>query len=161
LIVATLSSYDSSTRAEPTTPIRIGIDSYSYHRLHGEVRPGEAPPRRSFPRGGASAFAHARSLGVDGVSLETCFLEPPSELDVAALREAAGGLELVLAWGHRHGFEFGRSESALPELLEWIELAPRLGCHVVRCVAASPAYLGAEPVREKIARTVRPLRLAA
>jgi 3-oxoisoapionate decarboxylase len=148
-------------RADPTTPLRVGIDSYSYHRLLGEVRAGETEPRRRFAHGSLDVLAHARSLGVDGTSLETCFLPPRGELDPARLLDAAGPLELVVAWGHRHGLEYGASPAALADLLAWLELAPALGCRVVRCVAASPAFRGREPVAEQIARTVAPLAAAA
>lgn len=141
--------------------MRIGIDSYSYHRLFGEVRPGEAAPARSFGPGSIEVLRHARSLGVDAVSLETCFLHPPGVLDLDALRAEAGPMELVVAWGHRHGLEYGASEAALESLLEWIGVAGGLGCRVVRCVAASPAFRGREPVVAQVARTVRPLTLAA
>jgi sugar phosphate isomerase/epimerase len=141
--------------------LRIGIDSYSYHRLFGEIRPGETKPDRIFRRGAHDVLGHAFALGVDGVSLETGFLEERDELDTAALRETAGALELVIAWGHRHGLAFGTSEEALRDLLAWLELAPRLRCGLVRCVAASPPFRGAEPVAHQIARTVRPLAAAA
>ena len=136
--------------------MRIGIDSYSYHRLFGELRPGEAAPARSFADS-REVVAHARSLAVEGVSLETCYLDPPEVLDVDALRDAAGPVGLVVAWGHRHGLEYGANEAAVDDLLRWIELAARLGCRLVRCVAASPPFRGVEPVEEQIARTVRPL----
>jgi sugar phosphate isomerase/epimerase len=141
--------------------MRIGIDSYSYHRLFGEIRRGETAPARSFAPGSIEAVRHARSLGVDAVSLETCFLQPPGLLDPAALRAEAGSMELVVAWGHRHGLEYGASEAALQSLLEWIDVAGALGCRLVRCVAASPAFRGREPVAAQVARTVRPLTLAA
>src|SRR5579862_2867395 len=46
---------------------RVGIDGYAYHRLLGEIRPGEEPPHRRFERGTLDAVAHARSLGVDAI----------------------------------------------------------------------------------------------
>jgi sugar phosphate isomerase/epimerase len=140
---------------------RIGIDSYSYHRLLGEIRPGEDLPVHRFPRGSLDAVAHARTIGADGISLETSFLAPPFELEVAALRDEVGTLELVLAWGHRHGLEFGANDAALSDLLDWLTVAARLGCGVVRCVAASPGFRGRAPVAEQIERTVSPLRVAA
>ncbi len=141
--------------------MRIGIDSYAYHRLLGDVRPGETAPARPFAPGATDVLRHARALGVDGVSLETCFLEPPGVLDVDALRAAAGPIELVVAWGHRHGLEFGASDAALDDLLAWIEVAAALDCRVVRCVAASPGFRGREPVEVQIERTVGPLARAA
>ena len=139
-------------------PLRIGIDSYSYHRLLG--RSGRARPAVGFRLGPRDVVAHAHRLEVDGVSLETCFLDPPTSLDAGSLREAAGSLELVLAWGHPHGLEFGASPEALGDLLDWLELAAALGCGLVRCVAASPRYRGLEPVADQIERTVQPLRVA-
>jgi sugar phosphate isomerase/epimerase len=113
--------------------MRIGIDSYSYHRLLGEVRPGEEePPLRWRPE---QAVEHAGMLGVDGISLETCFLDP-------TVRIEAEPLELVIAWGHRHGLEYGANADALRDLLNWLERAPALGCRLIRCVAASPAFRG-------------------
>jgi 3-oxoisoapionate decarboxylase len=129
--------------------LRIGIDSYSYHRLLGEVRPGEDPPPRGFELD--DVLAHALELGVDAVSLETCFLERPLVL-------ANHGLELVLAWGHPHGLEFGASDAALDDLLGWLEAAPALSCRLVRCVAASPRF---RDERDRVARSVTPLRIAA
>jgi sugar phosphate isomerase/epimerase len=124
------------------------------------LRPGEEAPTRRFERGSLDVLAHARSLGVDGVSLETCFVPPVAELDRTALLDAAGGLELVLAWGHPNGFEYGERPDALADLVAWLELAPALGCRVVRCVAAGPSFRGRAPVAGQIAATVAPLAAA-
>lgn len=140
--------------------MRIGIDSYSYHRLLGEVRPGETPPARVFGRGSYDVLAAAQALGVDGVSLETCFLDPPERLDAASLRAAAGSLEVALAWGHPHGLEFGRSVEALDDVLAWIDLAPAVGATAVRLVAASTRFRGIEPVDRQIEQTAGPLAMA-
>jgi sugar phosphate isomerase/epimerase len=137
--------------------MRIGIDSYSYHRLLGEIRAGETEPRHAFPEGSLDAVAHARTLGVAGISLETCFLGPPEALDVGRLRAAAGSLELVLAWGHHHGLEFGGSAAALADLVDWLGVAQRLGCSLVRCVAASPRYRNGHIGRGRIERTAAAL----
>ena len=113
--------------------MRVGIDSYSYHRLLGEVRSGEeAPPVRWAPD---DVLRHAHSLGVDAVSLETCFLEPPLTID-------AGPLEIVIAWCHPHGLAYGGDREALRDLLEWLDRAAALGCRLVRCVVGSPAFRG-------------------
>lgn len=137
--------------------MRVGIDSYTYHRLLGELRPGEEDPGERLPDGGPAVVAEARALGVQAVSLETCYLDSPSLLDVAALREGADGLELVLSWGAPNGLEFGRSAAALDELLEWISLAPRLGCRLMRVVAAGPRL---RTHADEWPNTVEPLRRA-
>jgi len=105
-------------------PLRIGIDSYSYHRLLGDVRPGEEAPARRFDT--RDVLERARELGVDAVSLETAFLDLPlPDTD----------LEVVLAWGHPHGLA---SEGGLDDLLAWLDLAANMRCGLVRCVAGSP-----------------------
>jgi sugar phosphate isomerase/epimerase len=127
--------------------LRIGIDSYSYHRLLGEIRPGEDEPSMRWEP--EDVIRHARSLGVDGVSLETCFLDPAAHID-------GGPLDVVIAWGHRHGLEYGANRDALRDLLEWLERAARFGCRLVRCVAASPAFRG-----RPYLGSVEPLAVAA
>ncbi len=141
--------------------MRVGVDSYCYHRLLGEIRPGEDDPGQRFARGTLDAIAHCRQLGVDAVSLETCFLDPVDSLDVGELRGEAGPLQLVLAWGHPDGLGFGEIAGALDDLVRWIGLAPRLPCSLVRLVVGSPRLRGHDVVHDQIARTVAPLRAAA
>jgi sugar phosphate isomerase/epimerase len=118
--------------------MRIGIDSYSYHRLLGEVRPGEWPAGPPIPDPAALVREMAQAGG-EVLSLETVFLGPPGALDARVLVDAAGGRELALAWGHPYGLRWGADLDALDELLAWIGLAPALGVRLVRCVAAHPA----------------------
>jgi sugar phosphate isomerase/epimerase len=141
--------------------LRVGVDSYSYHRLLGEIRPGEDDPGERFAQGSLDAVRHCRELAFDAVSLETCFLDPPGALDHGRLREEAGPLELVLAWGHPDGLAFGEAPGALADLLQWIELAPRLPCRLVRMVVGSPRRRDDARIGEQIRRTVDPLRRAA
>jgi sugar phosphate isomerase/epimerase len=141
--------------------VRVGIDSYSYHRLLGEIRPGEPPPRDTLPDGGSAVVAEARALGVDGVALETCYLGPPSRELAASLAAAAGRMELVFSWGAPNGLFFGARPEALAELLAWIDAAAAAGSRTMRIVVAGPALRGREPVDEQIRRTVEPLRIAA
>lgn len=141
--------------------MRVGVDTYSYHRLLGEIRPGEQDPGERFARGSLDAIAHCRQLGVDAISLETCFLDPAGSLDVGQLRGEAGPLELVLAWGHPEGLGFGEIPGALDDLERWIQLAPRLSCSLVRLVVGSQRLRRDDLVHDQIARTVPPLCAAA
>src|SRR3954471_8295609 len=104
---------------QEATTMRIGLDSYSFHRLLGELRAGEEDPGERLSDGGPAVVAEARRLALDGGSLETCYLDPPSRLDLDALRDAAGPLELVLAWGAPNGLELGARPDALAGLHEW------------------------------------------
>lgn len=138
--------------------MRIGIDSYAYHRLLGQVRPGETAPAAPFERHTLSLLDEARQLGVELVSLETMFLGPRQQLDADELRAAAGPVELSLSWGDMHGLEFGANSAAAEDLLAWLDFAPALGCRMVRIVAASPKFRGAEPIEVQLARTAPRLR---
>jgi sugar phosphate isomerase/epimerase len=141
--------------------LRIGVDSYSYHRLLGEVRPGEVPARGHLPDGGLAVIAEARRLELDGVSLETCFLGAPDPAMGRVLADAAGPLELVFAWGAPNGLAFGASSTALSDLLAWLEVAAAAGTRTLRIVVAGPALRGREHVELQIERTCAPLRVAA
>lgn len=138
--------------------MRVGVDGYTFHRLLGEIRIGEEDPGERLPDGGPAVVEEARALGVDAVSLETCYLAAPTGLDVDRLRGAAMGLELALSWGAPDGLEFGRNAQALAELVEWIDLAPALGCRLMRVVAAGPRL---RAYAEDWPNAVEPLRIAA
>jgi sugar phosphate isomerase/epimerase len=140
--------------------LRIGVDSYSYHRLLGECRPGEVRATEPFVRGSFDVLAEAADLALDAVALETCYLPSPSRLDVRELQNAAGALELVLSWGAPNGLEFGANDRALLDLLEWLDIAVPLGVRLMRIVVAGPSLRGAEPVDAQLDRTVRPLAVA-
>lgn len=144
--------------------MRIGIDSYSYHRLYGEVRPGEQPRlEQPWPSDPRPVIAHAVELEVDDLFLETCYLPPPSELRL----EEGVPLRIGFSWGHpwpagaHHGLEGGRSPAAEADLQDWIEAAGRHGHRVMRITLGSPATRGTEPAGELIARLVGPVRRAA
>ena len=117
--------------------MKVGIDSYCYHRYFGEVYPDQQDPgvRWTF-----LDFVHrACELGVDGVSLESCFFE---SLDPGYLARIKGvlddkGLERVLAWGHPDGLEAGRNREAWKEMNGLIPKARFMGADIMRIVASS------------------------
>jgi sugar phosphate isomerase/epimerase len=141
--------------------MRVGVDSYSYHRLLGELRPGEDDPGARFAHGSHDVLAHCRALGVDAASLETCFLDAPATLDAEALRVSAGPLEIVLAWGHPAGLGFGEIPGAVDDLLAWIARASGLGCTMVRMVVGHPPRRRDDAIAEQLDRTVPLVQVAA
>lgn len=117
--------------------MKVGIDSYCYHRYFGEVYPDQADPgvrwsTRDFIR-------RAAELGVDGVSLESCFLEglEPGFLGEIKAELDERGLDRVFAWGHPDGLEAGRNQEAWRQMNALIPRAPALGATVMRIVASS------------------------
>ena len=142
--------------------MKIGIDSYSFHRIFGDVRGGETEPGRHFRSGSLDAIAVAARLRVDSISLQTCFLGLPDRPEIARLRTALGPLEPVIAWGHPQGLEFGTALEAADELDHWIDVAPELRCDLVRLVAGnSGTDRGGRPIEflaDALGRHIRAAR---
>jgi 3-oxoisoapionate decarboxylase len=149
----------TATRAR----VQVGIDSYSYHRRYGETRAGERPLPDPWPIGPAPVLAHARSLGVDTLFLETCYLAEPEAYD-ESLRADAAPVAVGFSWGHPwpdgrfHGLDGGRSWGAELEARRWIDAAARLGHPVLRITGGSPASRGDEPAEVLVERLVGPLQ---
>jgi sugar phosphate isomerase/epimerase len=121
---------------------RVGVDSYAYHRLLGEVRPGEQPVDRPFARGSLDVIAEARALELDFAMLQTSFLGPPALFAAAAYLDEAAGLPLALSWGAPEGLAFGDRPEAVGDLIAWAAFAMELGLPVMRIVAGGPRHRG-------------------
>jgi sugar phosphate isomerase/epimerase len=117
--------------------MKIGIDSYCYHRYFGEVYPDQEDPgtRWTF----VDFVNRAGDLGVDGVSLESCFFPSLDEGFFSEVKAALDerGLQRVLAWGHPDGLEGGRNQAAWREMNALIPKARSMGADIMRIVASS------------------------
>lgn len=148
--------------------MRVGIDSYSYHRRYGEIRAGEVVPAVGppWPLVPGPALAHARTTGADEIWLETCYLPEPETIDAATFADR-GGLDIGFSWGHPwpegafHGLDGGRTPAAEDHLARWIALAARLGHPVMRITLGSPASRGTEPAAVLVDRLIAPTARAA
>jgi sugar phosphate isomerase/epimerase len=117
--------------------MKIGIDSYCYHRFFGEVYEQQSTPQRRMTL--QEFLIRAKDLQVDGVSLESCFI-PSLERDyLKGVRDQldAYGLERVFAWGHPDGLEGGTNQGAFHEMVSCFEAAQTLGARVMRVVGSS------------------------
>ena len=119
--------------------MKIGIDSYCYHRFFGEVYPEQAAPGKRMTLDDFLDRAH--QLGVDGVSLESCYI--PTDRDyLLGIRDRLDryGLDRVWAWGHPDGLERGRNRQALDAMIANFEHARTIGASVMRVVGSSRKY---------------------
>lgn len=137
--------------------MKVGIDSYCYHRYFGEIYPDQEDPgtRWTF----TDFVNRAAELRVDGVSLESCFFEsfePGYLSDMKAVLDEKG-LERVLAWGHPDGLEAGRNETAWKEMNSLIPKAQFMGADIMRIVASSLMFRN-EPHEPQIEAVVRMLK---
>jgi sugar phosphate isomerase/epimerase len=117
--------------------MKVGIDSYCYHRYFGEVYPDQEDPgvRWTFH----DFLNRAAELEVDGVSLESCFFESLEPGYLSEIKDALDekGMERILAWGHPDGLEAGRNRRAWREMNDLIPKARHMGADVMRIVASS------------------------
>ena len=125
--------------------MRLGLDSYSYHRYFGELREGEEDPGIRWSH--EDFMRRAGELGLGGVSLETCYLpmDDPALPERLAAQAAEHGLELVLAWGHPGGLHMGTSAAARRRMLDALPIAAAAGCRLVRIVVGTFTHWGLEP----------------
>jgi 3-oxoisoapionate decarboxylase len=117
--------------------MKIGIDSYCFHRFFGEVYPQQNSPKRTMTL--EDFIEVARGLAVAGVSLESCFLPSVQPSYLAGLRATLDsyGLDRVYAWGHPDGLEGGKNEAAYTEMIASFDHAQAIGAKVMRVVGSS------------------------
>lgn len=117
--------------------MKVGIDSYCYHRFFGEVYPQQSTPGKGMT---LEDFLHrAKQLDVDGVSLESCFFPTFDSEYLASIKKILDTLKLdrVYAWGHPDGLEGGANYAAYDDMVASIERAQTIGADVMRVVGSS------------------------
>ena len=134
--------------------MKVGIDSYCYHRFLGEVYPHQNAPDKQMTM--EDFIKRAKELDVDGVSLESCFFP---RFDSGYLSEVKSMLDefnfdRVYAWGHPDGLEGGKNEAAYDEMVDHIEYANAIGAKVMRVVGSSLMFRFEDhgPQIEKLSR---------
>ena len=117
--------------------MKVGIDSYCYHRFFGEVYPDQKPPTKKFTM--QDFLKRANELEVDGVSLESCFFPTFDEGWLKDLKAQLDDYKMdrVYAWGHPDGLERGKNEAAYKDMLAHIPRARTIGAEVMRVVGSS------------------------
>jgi len=117
--------------------MKVGIDSYCYHRFFGEVYPDQETPEKAMTI--EDFLRRAYEIGAEAVSLETCFL-PSLEPDyLSSLKPMLDeyGYDRVFAWGHPDGLERGLNPEAFEEVKMLIPRARLIGADVMRVTGSS------------------------
>ena len=146
--------------ARPFWRMKIGIDSYCYHRQFGEVYPQQQAPQCAMTL--EDFLDRAQQLQVDGVSLESCFI--PRKDDAGYLRSVRDRLDeyefdRVYAWGHPDGLEGGSNTAEYDQMIRSLAHAEQLGASVMRIVGSSFTFRF-EDHQQQIDRLVKMLRKA-
>ena len=117
--------------------MKVGVDSYSYHRLYGEIYPNQVDPGRRWEFD--QCIDEAIRMGAAGISLETCFMPRFDSDYLAQLKEKldAHGLERMVAWGHPDGLEGGKKPEAAKEMEQHLLTTQAVGGTVMRIVGSS------------------------
>ena len=139
--------------------MKIGIDSYCYHRYFGEIYDFQKAPKKRWAL--EDFVKRAIELKVDGVSLETCFIESFEEEYLKELKAALdeASIDRVIAWGHPDGLEGGKNEEALQDLISKIDAAKIMDSKVMRIVGSSLQFRY-EPHGPQIKRLTKMLKEA-
>jgi 3-oxoisoapionate decarboxylase len=134
--------------------VKVGIDSYCYHRFFGEVYPQQPSPRRRLSL--EDFLSRARELDVDGVSLESCFFPRFDSSYLAGIKKLLDGFgfDRVYAWGHPDGLEGGLNERAFEDMVASIERARAIGADVMRVVGSSLMFRN-QPHQPQLERLTR------
>jgi sugar phosphate isomerase/epimerase len=119
------------------TKMKVGIDSYCFHRFFGEVYPHQTAPEKNMTM--EDFLAYAKELDVDGVSLESCFFPTFEEAWFNDLKAQLDdyGFDRVYAWGHPDGLEAGKNRDEFDSMISQIKNAKLIGADVMRVVASS------------------------
>jgi sugar phosphate isomerase/epimerase len=120
--------------------MKIGIDSYCYHRYFGEVYPVQSAPDTTMTI--EDFLSRSVDLGAEGISLESCFLpqRDPGYLSELGARLDELELERVYAWGHPNGLLGGKSPEAYDDMILSIPQARAVGADVMRVVGNNGRY---------------------
>jgi sugar phosphate isomerase/epimerase len=134
--------------------MKVGIDSYCFHRFFGEVYPEQDQP--PFAMTLEDFIDFAKELEVDGVSVESCFI--PQRDDAGYMRSIKAilddyGFDRVYAWGHPDGLERGQNDDEFAAMIQSFETAKNMGAGVMRVVGSSLMYR-LEPHQPQIDRLV-------
>jgi sugar phosphate isomerase/epimerase len=132
--------------------MKIGIDSYCFHRFFGEVYAQQQRP--PFQMTLEDFLQYARQLGVDGVSLESCFIpqraDPGYMTNIRSMLDEHK-LDRIYAWGHPDGLEGGKNKAEYQEMIKSFEQAKNIGAKVMRVVGSSLMFRH-EPHQPQIER---------
>jgi sugar phosphate isomerase/epimerase len=141
--------------------MKVGIDSYSFHRYFGDVYEGlqQDPGVKWDMLEDFAPFAIAQR--VDEVAVESIFFPifDDGYCEALAQRFEEAGISRVIGWGHPDGLHAGSDEEALEDLKRHIPRAPKLGVNIMRIVSGSMIHVD-EPREPQIRNSIRMLKEA-
>lgn len=126
--------------------MRLGIDSYSFHRFFGEITKWEEASQEQW--GVCDFLDFVATNDVKIATLQTCYLNPK---DVSLEKEIREWLavdhtrEVMFTWGHPNGFDGGKKPEALDDVMDFLHLSGALGITQMRIVLGNHWNFSTEP----------------
>ncbi len=137
--------------------MKIGIDSYCFHRYFGEVYDNQENPGKQITY--EDFLNCAVELGVAGVSLETCFFDSLDESYLKSLKAIMdkGNIECIVAWGHPMGLEGGENVEAIADMEKHFKTCEIMGTDVLRMVGSHYGLRNSphRPQMEKLIKLIK------
>lgn len=135
--------------------MRLGLDSYSFHRFYGETTAWEELPNVRWSLRDFLDFCDSHEITL--ASLQTAYM--PSDEEVISELErwmsAGPDREIVFTWGHPNGYNGGKNLNAHASVLRYLSLAAKVGATQMRIVLGNQKNF-ADSISERSA-ILRPL----
>lgn len=139
--------------------MKIGIDSYCYHRFLGEVYPDQEEPQKKMTM--EDFIDRAHELKVDGLMVDPLFMKSsdPGYLKEIKARLDDYKMDRILDWGHPDGLERGQNPDKFLEMLDRIPKARIIGADILHVVGSSLMFRH-EPHQPQIKALVKQFKEA-
>lgn len=114
--------------------MKLGLDSYSFHRFYGETTAWEKLPNTSWSLRDFLEFCTSEDISL--ASIQTSYMPPDDEVihEVNRWKAADQTREVVFTWGHPNGYNGGKNLDAHGRVLHYLELATEVGATQMRIV---------------------------
>lgn len=112
--------------------MKLGVDSYSFHRFYGETTAWEMPPETKWSLRNFLDFCDQELINL--ASLQTCYLPDDDEVIHELNQWNQKDREIVFTWGHPNGYNGGKNLHAQQSVLDYLELAAKVGATQMRVV---------------------------
>ncbi len=127
--------------------MRLGLDSYSFHRYFGETTRWETLPDEQWTL--RDFLQLLDELGITLASLQTKYLSDAPTVRAEVKRWLAQGKrEVVLTWGHPNGFDGGRIPEAFADVIRYLNLCTEIGATQLRIVLGNSIHFS-ESIAER------------
>lgn len=142
------------------TLMKLGLDSYSFHRFYGETTAWEKLPETSWTLRDFLNFCSDENISL--ASIQTSYMPSDEEVihEVRRWKIADPRREVVFTWGHPNGYNGGKNLSAQASVLHYLELAAAVGATQMRIVLGNQKNF-TDPITERTAILTPLLREAA